>query len=172
MPRPHSPRASWGRFTLAAPSGHAFAFFSGVGAVYLAFDAYRRFMGVGREQWVLSWVSVSDWRQWAAFLVTVLLVAPVAEELFFRGALFCLLRRRDSRFFNCLAVLGPSALFVLAHPQYSQPSTLLYLFLLSSLLATARLVSGSLLLPMLMHAEAGALALLFEVMPAVLASQY
>lgn len=171
MPRSPSPRPSWGRFTLVGSRRHRLASFSGVAVLYLGFDAYKRFMGVGSEQWVLNWASLTNWRQWTAFLVTVLIVSPVAEELFFRGALFCLCRRLDNRFYDYLAVLAPSAMFVLVHSQYSQPSSLFYLLLLSLLLAVARVASGSILLPILMHVEAGALALLFEVVPTVLASR-
>jgi membrane protease YdiL (CAAX protease family) len=52
---------------------------------------------------------------WAAFLVTLVMagiLAPIAEEMFFRGAIFTWFRRRYSLW---IAVLASSSLFALGH---------------------------------------------------------
>ena len=87
------------------------------------------------------------WRvePWVAVVAAVVL-APVAEELFFRGVVFnAFLRERGPR----LAYLGSAALFAVIHQSIV---ALLPIFLLGLALAWVYDRTGSLLAPIVMHA--------------------
>jgi hypothetical protein len=82
---------------------------------------------------------------WVAVLAIVLL-APIAEELFFRGVVFnAFLRERGPR----LAYIGSAALFAVIHLSIV---ALLPIFLLGLALAWVYDRTGSLLAPIVMHA--------------------
>ncbi|HSI98923.1 MAG TPA: type II CAAX endopeptidase family protein [Patescibacteria group bacterium] len=82
---------------------------------------------------------------WVAVLAIVIL-APIAEELFFRGVVFnALLRERGPR----LAYIGSAALFAVIHLSIV---ALLPIFLLGLALAWVYDRTGSLLAPIVMHA--------------------
>lgn len=82
---------------------------------------------------------------WVAVLAIVIL-APIAEELFFRGVVFnAVLRERGPR----LAYIGSAALFAVIHLSIV---ALLPIFLLGLALAWVYDRTGSLLAPIVMHA--------------------
>jgi len=83
---------------------------------------------------------------YAAIAVTAVLAAPVVEELVFRGVALPLLARCSG---GGLAVLASSALFACVH--FHLPSVV-PLFVLAVLLSMAYLFSGSLTVPVVMHA--------------------
>lgn len=87
-------------------------------------------------------------------ILSISLLAPVAEELFFRGYLYPALRQRMR---PVLAIVAGSLLFGLAHFNFS---LLLPLSLVGFGLIMLFEYSGSLLPPMVAHAALNALALL------------
>ena len=88
---------------------------------------------------------------WVAVLAIVVL-APIAEELFFRGVVFnAFLRERGPR----LAYLGSAALFAVIHLSIV---ALLPIFLLGLALAWVYDRTGSLLAPIVMHAVVNGLS--------------
>jgi membrane protease YdiL (CAAX protease family) len=105
-------------------------------AIFLPFDEY------------------SDWWTWMGelspleSLIVLVLFAPVAEELFFRGAMFAALLRR---FGIWAATIVPSLLWGLLHTQYEW-WTVASLTGSGVLLAMVRWKSGSLYLPIGLHA--------------------
>jgi membrane protease YdiL (CAAX protease family) len=83
------------------------------------------------------------------------LVAPLAEELFFRGLLFGVLR---ARFGIAWGVVVTGALFSLVHAVGSPPETLIVLFVLGAGLCLLYLRTGSLLPCIGLHALNNAIA--------------
>jgi membrane protease YdiL (CAAX protease family) len=97
-----------------------------------------------------------------AFLIVLCVVAPVSEELLFRGVLYAWLR---SRFGVGLGVVLSALAFYLAHIWSLHPLH----FVLGVMLALLYERSGSLLLPVVLHGAfnlAAALALSVRVPPA------
>jgi membrane protease YdiL (CAAX protease family) len=80
---------------------------------------------------------------------TLLIVAPIVEELFCRGYLFKTLRHTR---LGAIGTIGITSLvFTMAHYGQYETTILFDLFLFSILLGMAREKSGSILLPMLLH---------------------
>jgi CAAX protease family protein len=92
----------------------------------------------------------------AGYVGITCLMAPLAEELFFRGLLFGVLR---SRFGLAWGVLVTGALFSLVHAVGSPPETLIVLFVLGAGLCLLYLRTGSLLPCIGLHAFNNAIAL-------------
>ncbi|TPV50345.1 CPBP family intramembrane metalloprotease [Pantoea deleyi] len=97
----------------------------------------------------------------SAFVFTVILLAPLSEEIVFRGVLLNIFITRNPWTGYVGAVLI-SAVFAMMHTQYHHLTTYLELFGVALLLNLARLRSGGLLLPVLLHAEASVIALLLN----------
>ena len=85
----------------------------------------------------------------ALAIVAAVVMAPIVEELVFRGLLFQSLHRRVGQW---PAALLSSAFFTAVHIEVSQPVYSGGLFLLGVLFAVALLRSGSLLVPIAAHA--------------------
>jgi len=81
----------------------------------------------------------------APFLVSAVLVAPLSEEVFFRGFLFAGLRQRHGW---VAALLLSSAIFAVFH---LQPAALIPTFLLGCVLVFIYQMSGSLWPGILLH---------------------
>ena len=93
-------------------------------------------------------------------LLAIFILAPLNEETLFRGIMLNVFRSRY-RWTMWLGALITSLLFVAAHSQYQNLLTLAELFLVGVITSAARIRSGGLLLPVLLHMEATALGLLF-----------
>nr|WP_228530617.1 MULTISPECIES: CPBP family intramembrane glutamic endopeptidase [Myxococcaceae] len=88
--------------------------------------------------------------------VGILLFAPAAEELLFRGLLFGQLER--TRLGTAGALVVSAALFAVLHLQYA-PLSMALIFLDGLVLGAARAQARSVLLCFLMHALGNAVAL-------------
>lgn len=98
-------------------------------------------------------------------ILTILVFAPLWEEIVFRGLAFRAIRDGlHSKFKNCIptiiALLGSSFIFMDAHGGEGQSDQLFFLFLLGVLLAVSYLYTGSLLTPILVHSFNNTYALL------------
>lgn len=82
---------------------------------------------------------------WLSFAAAVI-VAPVVEELYFRGLILPVLMRRFGTLF---AIFLTSLLFALLH---FQPNVVIYTFILAIILAVVRLRLKSVIPSMLLHA--------------------
>jgi membrane protease YdiL (CAAX protease family) len=85
-----------------------------------------------------------------ARVLGIVLLAPIGEELVFRGLLYARLRR--TRLGVPGAILLPGVLFAVLHVQYTAPDIAL-IALDGILLGLARYGSRSLLVPLVMHAS-------------------
>ena len=93
-------------------------------------------------------------------LLTIFILAPLNEETLFRGIMLNVFRSR-SCWTMWLGALIKSLLLVAPHSQYQNLLTLAELFLVGLITSVARIRSGGLLLPVLLHMEATTLGLLF-----------
>jgi len=84
------------------------------------------------------------------FALAVVLLAPVYEEILFRGFVLQGFLQWAPRQ-RAVCALLTSLLFAAIHTQYAHWQTLIALMLLSLLLCAARLVSGGLALPIILH---------------------
>jgi membrane protease YdiL (CAAX protease family) len=91
----------------------------------------------------------------AGYIVITCLLAPIAEEVFFRGLLFPVLR---SRWGTAAGVLATGLLFSLVHASGSPVEALIVLFVLGSGLCLLYLRTGSLLPCIGLHALNNAIA--------------
>lgn len=101
------------------------------------------------ENWVTGQLSENSLTV-LFFMLAVVVLAPVYEEILFRGFVLhgCLLWAPQQK---VLCSLLTSLLFAAIHMQYSHLQTLIALFLLSLLLCGARFISGGLKLPIFIH---------------------
>lgn len=101
------------------------------------------------EVWVESITSYSNF-SFFLFSLCVCFLAPIYEEIIFRGFLL-----------NTFLLWGPKAkvygivltsiLFSLVHSQYNSPTTFIELFTFSVILCYAKIYKNGLLLPILLH---------------------
>lgn len=93
-------------------------------------------------------------------LLITFILAPLNEETLFRGIMLNVFRSRYS-WTMWLGALITSLLFVAVHmQQYQNLLTLVGIFLVGLITSAARIRSGGLLLPVLLHMEATVLGLL------------
>lgn len=92
-------------------------------------------------------------------LLAVFILAPLNEEILFRGVMLNVFRSRYN-WTMWLGALITSLLFAAVHMQYQNLLTLAEMFLVGLITSAARIRSGGLLLPVLLHMEATALGLL------------
>ena len=101
---------------------------------------------MGRNPTGLVWMSANTAPLVIGLLVVLsCVIAPVAEELFFRGVLFAAVRQRLSRGW---AILASGAAFALIH---TNPVGFLPIMLIGSLLAYLYERTGSLAAPIAVH---------------------
>lgn len=87
------------------------------------------------------------------FLSMLLVFPPLSEELLYRHFLIRLFPSRG-RSWQCVAVIITAALFVLLHGQYKNWTSFLLLGCLGVIFDVARIASGGLLAPVLLHSFA------------------
>lgn len=95
----------------------------------------------------------------AQVVILLLTLPPLCEELLFRHFLLAAVPFNKSPIWSGVAVLGTASLFALVHQQYQNWPTLALMFVMGVILAVARIRSGGLLLPVILHSFAVALAL-------------
>ncbi|MEA1063239.1 type II CAAX endopeptidase family protein [Apirhabdus apintestini] len=116
----------------------------------IALTAIYVYFSKGETQWVASLKSYSLWAWWL-FVVIGCFIAPVTEEIIFRGFLYNM-GVGFGRYGEYAAMLLSSLLFSLMHVQYREPATFLWLFIFSMILCQIRRYSGGLITPVLLHA--------------------
>ena len=148
-------RASWIAYAIG---GFIIAIF-----LYPAVEAIVRAIGVGMFWWGdgrFKYLSALDW---CLAVVAAVLMAPVIEEIFFRGYL---LRAFLERTENAPAAICLSSLVFMSVHALMGPGILIYVFLWSLIPAYLYLRTGSLYPAMLMHALNNVFA--YVVLPALL----
>ncbi|KAA0995964.1 CPBP family intramembrane metalloprotease [Pseudomonas sp. ANT_J12] len=92
-----------------------------------------------------------------SLLVLIAVLAPFGEELAFRHFLMNVFPFNNA-VWKSVAIVVTALVFTAIHLQYSFVTTLVSLFVLALMLAYARVFTGGLLVPMVMHACASILA--------------
>ncbi|CAI8769126.1 MULTISPECIES: CPBP family intramembrane glutamic endopeptidase [Pseudomonas] len=131
-----------------------------VALLYVASYAFSKWIGQPPEpfmQQFMSALQAGSIYNSGILLFLILVLAPLGEELAFRHFLINLFAFKKT-FWRYAAILFSALLFTAIHWQYSFKTTLVSLFVLALMLAIARLATGGLLLPMIMHGFAGLLA--------------
>jgi len=90
-------------------------------------------------------------------LLAILIAAPVFEECLFRGFLFTGVQ--NSHLGTGAAIVISAAFWTMIHPQYGS-FELITLFILGIVLAVSRVASGSLYMPIILHASNNLFAVL------------
>lgn len=127
--------------------------------VYFAEYSYSKLTGAGQEKYVQELLSKPP-EQILALFLTILILAPVSEEIVFRGVLLNIFR--SSRIWTLwVGVVIIALLFTYIHNQYQNISTFIEIFAISIIFAWARIRSGGLMLPILLHSMASMLAVIF-----------
>lgn len=117
--------------------------------VYLAGFIYSKLLSEPPEQWVLDLLNKPA-KELSAVFITIFLLAPVGEEILFRGVMLNAFKTSHSWTIWVGACLV-AVLFSLIHKQYNNISTFVEFVALSGIYTWARVRSGGLLLPILLH---------------------
>lgn len=127
-------------------------------AVYAMEYGYGKLTGLPPEIWVVELLNQPLWPLLSVFL-TILLLAPLGEEILFRGILLNVFRtERAWTYWSGVVIV--SLIFGAVHSQYQNLSTIIEMVALSVIFAWARLRSGGLALPVLLHTFAAVLAVI------------
>jgi membrane protease YdiL (CAAX protease family) len=128
---------------LLAPAGFIVYFIASSLIVYTASQLFSGFdMGQAQET---GFQRLTQYYEYALAFVTLIIVAPLAEEILFRGFLYGKLRKRMPLW---VAMLITSALFGLIHGQWNVG---LDVFALSIVLCSLREITGSIWAGILLH---------------------
>ncbi|MGG5288914.1 CPBP family intramembrane glutamic endopeptidase [Pseudomonas shirazensis] len=95
----------------------------------------------------------------ALLCLTLVLFPPVAEELLFRHYVMRVFPLDRGRFWQWTAIVVSTLVFAALHNQYDNLITLITLVAVGLILAIARVASGGLLVPVLLHAAAEVVAI-------------
>lgn len=126
-------------------------------AALFALMLIQQYMG-SAEPWSEQLVE-SNRRDLIIMAFAACLGAPITEEIVFRGFPLNTGLGYGKRG-EMVAIIVTSLLFAVVHTQYQNPTTFVWLFIFSAILCHTRLRTGSLLIPMLLHAMTNALLLL------------
>ncbi|WP_244868142.1 type II CAAX endopeptidase family protein [Pseudomonas sp. Eqa60] len=92
-------------------------------------------------------------------IASLMVLPPIVEELFFRHYLLRLFPYENSQVWKWIAVIVSAAIFAGLHTQYGNGTTMALIFASGCIFAVARIVSGGLLVPILLHSMAEVLGM-------------
>lgn len=130
---------------------------------YLSCVGVSLALGYGRElTMVLLGLGMTE-SQFMIHIAALFVFVPIVEEIIFRHFVLTALPYQRSDRLKVLAVVGSAALFMVMHfPVYDLWPTHVLMFILGIIFAVARVLSGGLLLPVMLHALAVGCALLLN----------
>ncbi len=128
-------------------------------AVYVAEYLWGKAAGQPAEAFVTDLYAGKTAAGVLSTTLTIFILAPLNEETLFRGIMLNVFLSKY-RWTGWLGAVLISLLFAAVHTQYQNVSTLAEMFLVGFITSAARIRSGGLLLPVLLHMEATALGLL------------
>lgn len=137
--------------------------FSAVLAVYISGYGLAWLMGYPREPFMqyLYYYQMTT-VQLSVYLVSLLVLPPVVEEILYRHFVLSVIPFRKNVWCAVLAILVPAVVFTLVHRQYEYWTTYATLFGFAVVSGVARVMSRGMLLSILLHAFAIAIALLLN----------
>lgn len=110
-------------------------------------------LGFGRETFMVSFLGGLTALEKVVCLVMLLALPPISEELLYRHFLMRLFPL-NSRLWQWVAILCTSSLFMLMHSQYTHWPSFALIGSLAVLFAYARMRTGGILVPILLHSFA------------------
>jgi membrane protease YdiL (CAAX protease family) len=115
--------------------------------------------GLPREVFMAQLLDGLNSWQTAIKIASLIILPPIAEELFFRHYMLRLFPYENSRAWTWIAIIVTSAVFAGLHIQYGNWLTVVLIFACGVVFAVARVASGGLLVPVLLHCLAEVVAL-------------
>lgn len=131
----------------------------GVIGSYLLFGVAIFVLGLPREVFMAELLDGLNSWQATIKIASLIVLPPIAEELFFRHYMLRLFPYENSRTWTWIAIIVTSAVFASMHIQYGNWMTVVLIFACGGVFAIARVVSGGLLVPVLLHSLAEIVAL-------------
>lgn len=122
-------------------------------AIYVVCTSLDVGLGFGRETFMVSFLGGLSGIEKVLCLVMLLALPPISEELLYRHFLMRMFPL-NSRFWQGIAILSTSLLFMLMHSQYEHWPSHLLIGALAVLFAYARVRTGGILVPVLLHSFA------------------
>lgn len=126
--------------------------------VYLVCESLGIALGFPREDFMVNLFSGMSLPEQILCTLLIVTLPPISEELLYRHFLIRLFPL-NHRIWKWVAVIVTAGIFTLVHSQYSNWTTFLLLASLGVLLALARIRTGGLAVPILMHSSAGVFGL-------------
>lgn len=138
---------------------------AGVVAIYSMTFMINQALEVPRESMMQNLFVGQTTLGIAALLIAIVVAAPIGEEIALRYFLLRALSFKPTLAWRHIAIVLTAGIFMLIHvPQYEYLTTHLTILAIGLLMGYMRVRSDGLLLPIVLHAEAGATALLFNML--------
>lgn len=131
-------------------------------AVYLTGFAAAQLLGIPQEQRMAKLLNGLSSFESLILVAAVVIAAPIGEELAFRHFLQGGLTYRETKFWNWVAAFFTAVVFASVHSTYEHMTTFATLFALAMVLGWMRFRSKSIMLLVLLHGQAGAIALILN----------
>jgi len=128
-------------------------------ATYTLCALLMHLLQIPRESFMVHFYDGLGPAQIALLCLTLVLFPPVTEELLFRHYVMRVFPLDSGRFWQCTAIVVSTLVFAALHNQYDNLITLVTLVAVGLILAIARIASGGLLVPVLLHAAAEVVAI-------------
>ncbi len=123
--------------------GKAIQFISFLVLIYFLSDHLRRYFGVEKLEIPRDQIVTA--------VIAVVFAGPIVEELIFRHLAFRAFPFDRSRVWCAIAIISSSFLFALSHSGH--PASLVGTFLIGVVFGIARISSGGLMMPIILHAS-------------------
>lgn len=132
-------------------------------AIYLGSYTCNKILGIPRERMMETLFSGHSTLSAATLVAIIIIAAPIGEELAIRYFLLGAFLKKTTPAWKWGAILGSASIFMLLHVfQYQYFTTHITIFALGVLMGIMRLRTGGLILPITLHAQAGATALILN----------
>lgn len=136
---------------------------AGVVAIYSTTFMINQMLGLPREDLMQNLFVSQTAPGVIALLLAIVVAAPIGEEIALRYFLLGAFTFKPTPAWERIAIVLTASIFMLIHvPQYEYLTTHITILGVGLLMGYMRVRSGGLLLPMILHAQAGATALIFN----------
>ena len=119
------------------------------------------FFGAEEKEWIELTSNITGFA-FFLFVLTIIFIAPITEEIIFRGFLLNAGMWYGNKG-KWVAILVSSLLFTAIHTQYHSLSTFLLIFIMGIIFCLVRLNTRSLIAPMVLHSLYNTMALLTSI---------
>ncbi|SEB77343.1 hypothetical protein SAMN05216178_2203 [Pseudomonas saponiphila] len=120
-------------------------------ALYALCGVIIMFISLPQEAFMNELLTGLDTRQTLIKVASLIVLPPILEELYFRHYLLRLFPYESSQLWKWIAVIATSAIFAGVHTQYDNWTSIALLFACGCVLAIARIASGAVSVPILLH---------------------